>query len=168
MDDRVIEFVRGMRAAGVRISLAESMDAMRAMQALGVTDKEVFKASMRATLIKEMQDFAVFDQLFPLYFGSGGPMLQNALEELGEGDQEMLQAALGALSGRMQSLLDWLMSGQGPTKESWRRWPIRPGRSGPIIRVTPVGCRGGCCSRWVSATWSSSCRSCTKSCKRWG
>lgn len=82
MDDRVIEFVRGMRAAGVRVSLAESMDAMRAIEALGVTDKTIFKSSMRATLIKESQDFAVFDQLFPLYFGSGGPMLQNALEEL--------------------------------------------------------------------------------------
>jgi uncharacterized protein len=117
MDERVIEFVRGMRAAGVRISLAESMDAMRAIEALGISDKEIFKSSIRATLIKELQDFPVFDQLFPLYFGSGGPMLQNAMEELGEGDQEMLEAALQALSGRMQQLMDWLTSGQGPTKE---------------------------------------------------
>ncbi|MBK8989020.1 MAG: VWA domain-containing protein [Chloroflexi bacterium] len=117
MDDRVIEFVRGMRAAGVRISLAESMDAMRAIEALGITDKAIFKSSIRATLIKEVQDFAVFDQLFPLYFGSGGPMLQNALDDLSSDDQEMLQAALQAMSGRMQNLLDWLTSGEGPTKE---------------------------------------------------
>ena len=32
MDDRIIEFVRGMRAAGVRVSMAESMDAMRAVE----------------------------------------------------------------------------------------------------------------------------------------
>jgi len=142
MDDRVIEFVRGMRAAGVRISLAESMDAMRAIEALGITDKTIFKSSMRATLIKEAQDFAVFDQLFPLYFGSGGPMLQNALEELSEGDQDMLKAALQALSRRMQNLLDWLTSGEGPTKEELEalanqagaQWADNPGEARWVTR----------------------------------
>ncbi len=39
MDDRVIEFVRGLRAAGVRVSLAESMDAMHAVEVLGMANK---------------------------------------------------------------------------------------------------------------------------------
>ena len=49
MDDRIIEFVRGMRAAGVRVSMAESMDAMRAVEVLGIGDKELFRQSMRVT-----------------------------------------------------------------------------------------------------------------------
>jgi hypothetical protein len=117
MDHRIVEFVRGLRAAGVRVSMAESVDATRAMAALGVVDKGIFRESLRATLIKDRQDFAVFDSLFPLYFGGGGPPLQNALEELDPEDQKMLQAALSALSGRLQQLLDWLTSGSGPTKE---------------------------------------------------
>ncbi|MEZ4646412.1 MAG: VWA domain-containing protein [Chloroflexota bacterium] len=117
MDDRVVEFIRGLRAAGVRVSLAESMDAMRAMEILGISNKTLFRESLRATLIKGSDDFAPFDELFPLYFSSGGPMMQNALDDLSPDEQQMLQAALQALSGRLQQLMEWLTSGQGPTKE---------------------------------------------------
>ncbi|MCA9937393.1 MAG: VWA domain-containing protein [Anaerolineales bacterium] len=117
MDNRVIEFIHGLRAAGVRVSLAESQDALRAMDVLGVRSKTLFRESLRATLIKEADDFTAFNELFPLYFGSGGPPLQNALEDMSADEQEMLKAALSALSGRLQQLLDWLTGGQGPTKE---------------------------------------------------
>jgi uncharacterized protein with von Willebrand factor type A (vWA) domain len=127
MDDRIIEFVRGMRAAGVRVSLAESADAMRAVDVLGVGDKDLFRQSLRATLIKESDDFAVFEELFPLYFGADGPPLQNALEEMSEDEQEMLRAALQALSGRLQALMDWLTSGEGPTKDELEQLAERAG-----------------------------------------
>ncbi len=127
MDDRIIEFVRGMRAAGVRVSMAESMDAMRAVKVLGIMDKELFRQSMRATLVKESDDFAVFDELFPLYFGSGGQPMQNATEDMSADEQEMLQAALQALSGRLQQLMDWLTSGEGPTKEELEELAERAG-----------------------------------------
>ena len=78
MDDRIVEFVRGLRAAGVRVSLAESVDAMHAVQTLGISNKKIFQESLRATLVKESDDFAAFDELFPLYFGSGGPPLPGA------------------------------------------------------------------------------------------
>jgi len=32
MDERVIQFIAGLRAAGVRVSLAESQDAFRAVE----------------------------------------------------------------------------------------------------------------------------------------
>jgi uncharacterized protein with von Willebrand factor type A (vWA) domain len=127
MDSRVVDFVRGLRAAGVRVSLAESMDAMRAIGALGVRDKELFRQSLRATLVKEAADYPVFEELFPLYFGSDGPPMQDAREELSEGEQEMLKAALSAMSGRLQQLIDWLTSGQGPTKEELEELARRSG-----------------------------------------
>ncbi len=127
MDDRIIEFVRGMRAAGVRVSMAESVDAMRAVEVLGITDKELFRQSMRATLVKESDDFAVFEELFPLYFGSGGPPMQSATEDMSADEQEMLKAALQALSGRLQQLMDWLTSGEGPTKEELEELAERAG-----------------------------------------
>ncbi len=117
MDDRVVDFIRGLRAAGVRVSLSESIDALNAVGVLGIQNKNVFRESLRATLVKEQDDRPIFEELFPLYFGSGGPALQNALEDLDPDEQEMLRAALEALSGRMQALMDWLTSGDGPTKE---------------------------------------------------
>jgi len=35
MDQRIVEFIAGLRAAGVRVSLAESADAFRAIEQLG-------------------------------------------------------------------------------------------------------------------------------------
>ncbi len=127
MDDRIIEFVRGMRAAGVRVSMAESADAMRAVEVLGIADKDLFRHTLRTTLIKELDDYAVFEELFPLYFSAGGPPMQNAMEDLSEDEQEMLKAALQALSGRMQALMDWLTSGEGPTKEELEQLAERAG-----------------------------------------
>ncbi|MCP4420927.1 MAG: VWA domain-containing protein [Chloroflexi bacterium] len=127
MDNRIVEFIRGLRAAGVRVSLAESVDAMNAIETLGIVNKDVFRSSLRTTLVKESDDFAAFEELFPLYFGSGGPPLQNALEDLSEDEQQMLQAALSALSGRMQNLLDWLSSGNGPSKEELEELAKRSG-----------------------------------------
>ena len=142
MDNRVVEFVRGLRAAGVRVSLAESMDAMRAMGVLGVQDKALFRESLRATLVKESADHPVFDELFPLYFGSGGPPMQDARDDLSQDEQEMLKAALSAMSGRLQQLIDWLTSGQGPTREeleelarrSGARWANNPGEARWVSR----------------------------------
>lgn len=117
MNDKVIDFVRGLRAAGVRVSVAESADALRAMGVLGVEDKDRFQQTLQTTLIKKSEDIAAFNELFPLYFGSGGPPLQNATEDMTGDEQDMLKAALSALSGRFDQMMDWLTSGEGPTKE---------------------------------------------------
>ncbi len=142
MDNSVVDFVRGLRAAGVRVSLAESMDAMHAISALGVMDKELFRQSLRATLVKEAVDYPVFEELFPLYFGSGGPPMQDARHDLNQNEQDMLKAALSAMSGRLQQLIDWLTSGQGPTREeleelakrSGARWANNPGEARWVSR----------------------------------
>jgi uncharacterized protein with von Willebrand factor type A (vWA) domain len=142
LDNRIIEFVRGLRAAGVRVSLAESMDAMRAVGVIGVSEKELFRQSLRTTLVKESTDFPIFDELFLLYFSSSGPPLQNALEDLSPDEKTMLKAALSTMSGRLQQLLDWLTSGQGPTRgeleELARRagsdWANNPGEARWVSR----------------------------------
>lgn len=142
MDDRIVEFIRGLRAAGVRVSVAESVDALNATGVMGITEKELFKASLKSTLVKKSDDFGAFEQLFPLYFGSGGPPLQNALDDLTQDEQTMVQAALSALSGRMQQLMDWLTSGNPPSKEELEdlarqagiRWANNPGEAQYITR----------------------------------
>jgi len=106
MDQRMVDFIRVMRAAGVRISLAESMDAMHGVEVVGVSDREVFAAALRTTLVKEARDQSTFDYFFPLYFGSGQPPMQNIPNELTDDQQAMLQEALESLMGDLQALRD--------------------------------------------------------------
>ena len=49
MDDRIVQFIDALRAAGVRISVAESADALRAIEATGIADKDVFRACLLYT-----------------------------------------------------------------------------------------------------------------------
>jgi uncharacterized protein len=53
MDKRTVDFIRCLRAAGIRISLAETQDALRAMDELGVMDRDSFREGLRTTLVKE-------------------------------------------------------------------------------------------------------------------
>lgn len=129
MDDRIVQFIAGLRAAGVRISLAESQDAMRATGLMGVMDRDTFRNSLRATLIKEHKDEPIFDKLFPLYFGSGGPPLIPPEEMLSDDQRKMLEAAMRALAGDLSRLLQMLASGQGPTREEMEQWAQQAGAS---------------------------------------
>jgi uncharacterized protein with von Willebrand factor type A (vWA) domain len=121
MDERVVQFIAGLRAAGVRVSLAESQDAFRAVEQLGVMDRERFKAALRTTLVKERSDQPLFDKLFPLYFSSGGPPFIPPEEALSPEDQKKLEAAMRALAGELSKLLEMLASGRRPTQEEMER-----------------------------------------------
>ncbi len=102
MEQRIVDFIAGLRAAGVRISLAESEDAFNATRCMGIQDRDDFRNLLRATLVKESPDQPIFDQLFPLYFGSGGPPLQNLMEGLSQEEKDMLSQALRALLEQMR------------------------------------------------------------------
>lgn len=108
MDTRMVEFIRALRAAGVRISLAESQDAMYGVDAVGANDRGYFMNTLRTTLVKENRDRAVFDYFFPLFFGSGVPPMHNIPDQMSAEEQEMLQQALQSLMGDMNALKDLL------------------------------------------------------------
>ncbi len=117
MENRIARFIAGLRASGVRVSLAESQDAWRGIDLMGVADQGAFYLALRSTLVKEAADIPTFDELFPLYFGTDTPPLLNPQAELSPDEQDMLQQALEQLSDELAELLSWLMSGQGPTQE---------------------------------------------------
>ena len=73
MDRRITEFIAGLRAAGIRVSLAETTDAMRAIEQAGITERNLFALALQASLIKDAKDQATFRELFPLYFGQNAP-----------------------------------------------------------------------------------------------
>ena len=86
--DRHIEFVEALRAAGLPVSLAEGLDAVAAIDALGIDRRESLRAAYAATLVKRQSHRPGFDQLFDLYFpthvGDGThanrPMVANEMQ----------------------------------------------------------------------------------------
>jgi uncharacterized protein len=115
MEERMVEFIRVLRAAGVRISLAESQDAMFGAQLVGVFDQDHFRSVLKSTLVKEARDQHHFDYFYPLYFASNKPPMQNIPDNLTPDERNMLQQALQSLSGFMdafQELLKQMMDGQ--------------------------------------------------------
>ena len=120
MDDRIVEFIAGLRAAGVRVSLAESADAFRAIEFMGIAEKDLFKATLQTTLIKDSADVPEFEKLFPLYFGSGGPPMRDPNEELSPDEMQQLKDALKDLLGndqKLKQLMRYLLQGDNPTRD---------------------------------------------------
>src|SRR5215510_9988147 len=134
MDDRLIEFINGLRAAGVRISVAESADALRAISEMGIADKQLFRLALRATLVKEAQDVSTFEELFPHYFGSGAPpmpnqpgggMSQQDREKLAQMLEEMLR---NMTPEQLRRLFEAMMTGQGMDRQQMQQM-LRDGTS---------------------------------------
>jgi hypothetical protein len=126
MDQRIVEFITALRSAGVRVSLAESADAMKAIDAVGVMDRDTFKTALKATLVKEPADVPAFDQHFPLYFGHEGPPMQPP-EGLTKEQQQQLQNAIENLRQQLRQLMQMLANGQQPSREQMEQYAKQAG-----------------------------------------
>jgi uncharacterized protein len=103
MDRRITEFIAALRAAGVRVSLAETADAMRAIEQAGISDRQFFALALQASLIKDARDQATFRELFPLYFSKEAPppMQPPGGGQLSEEQQEQLMRQLQQMLDQM-------------------------------------------------------------------
>jgi len=68
MDAPVNRFIYLLKGNGVRISPSESIDAMQALMHVALADRETVRTVLRSSLIKDMHDIPVFDELFDLFF----------------------------------------------------------------------------------------------------
>lgn len=66
--DRHLGFVEALREAGLPVSLAEGLDAVTALGALGWDDRETVRTAYAATLVKRASQRVTFDALFDLWF----------------------------------------------------------------------------------------------------
>src|ERR1700731_1127879 len=67
--DQLVNFLAALRDAGVRISVAESIDAMNAVAAVGLERARMHEA-LAAALIKDEADRAIFDESFDRFFAA--------------------------------------------------------------------------------------------------
>jgi hypothetical protein len=70
--DNVIHFARLLRGAGIRVSPAQAIGALEALQAAGVTGRDDFYWVMHSTLVTRHADKPVFDQAFAAFWQRRG------------------------------------------------------------------------------------------------
>jgi uncharacterized protein with von Willebrand factor type A (vWA) domain len=76
MEGRIIDFAGVLRRNGVRVSTAETLEALQACELLGLSSREVFKDTLRATMVKRTSDIEAFDELFDVFFSGIGDMIK--------------------------------------------------------------------------------------------
>ncbi len=118
MESRILQLISALRASGVRVSLAESAEAFSAVDLMGIQDREQFRLSLRATLIKDVKDIPTFEKLFPLFFGSGQPPMMggNPMDDMTPEEAQMLAEALRQLAENLRQRMERLMNGEPLTK----------------------------------------------------
>ncbi|MDB5423330.1 MAG: dehydrogenase/GMP reductase:VWA containing CoxE-like protein, partial [Phenylobacterium sp.] len=68
MQHQLEQFLRALRAADVRVSPAEAIDAAHTITAVGYADRELFKDALCATLAKSRDEVVAFDRTFETFF----------------------------------------------------------------------------------------------------
>ena len=86
MEDKLVEFANLLRQNGVRVSLAETLDALAASGIIGLGERDAFRTALRSTMIKRASELPVFEELFDVYFSGLGEIIKQA----GQGVQDAL------------------------------------------------------------------------------
>ncbi|MFT6270127.1 MAG: hypothetical protein ACJAVV_002956 [Alphaproteobacteria bacterium] len=66
----VVEFIGALRYAGLQVSQAETLDALKAIKLIGLDNRDTSKSVLALTLVKRQADKAIYEELFDLYFAS--------------------------------------------------------------------------------------------------
>jgi len=137
MEQRILEFVQGLRRCGVPVTLAETLDALRGLAILSPWDRGTFQDALRTTLVKSSSHHREFDRLFAHYFShlfqdpSGG-----ATEGLSSGDRILSlpesEEALEIASASLSPLGLAIMAGDGMALE---RMAIEAARAAGVSEI---------------------------------
>lgn len=72
MQRALVRFVKALRRAEVRVSPAETLDALQTLERVGYRDRTLLKNSLAAVLAKTAAEKAAFAECFERFFDSGG------------------------------------------------------------------------------------------------
>lgn len=113
MEERIVRFITALRAGGVRVSLAESADAFKAVDHMGVQDREAFKLSLRATLVKDATGLPTFEELFPLFFDSSdAPPMADLMEDMTPEEAQMIAQMMRQFNEQLRKMMEKLLRGE--------------------------------------------------------
>ncbi len=66
--ENVVHFVRVLRAAGLPVGPARTLAALEAAEAVGLANREDFRAALSAVLVSRHEHLPVFEQAFELFW----------------------------------------------------------------------------------------------------
>ncbi len=114
--DNVLHFVRVLRAAGLPLGPAKVIDAIAAVEAVGISNKSDFREALAAVLVSKHDQLALFEQAFDLFWRN--PKLL----------EKMLAALLPRVYGRTGDAAD---APELPSRLAQAMLPPKPPESRP-------------------------------------
>jgi uncharacterized protein with von Willebrand factor type A (vWA) domain len=84
--DVLTGFVGELRAAGLPVSLTESIDAAEAVHHIPLEDRDALKYALAATLVKSSAHWKAFETAFEVYFSMRGPQYEIGDDDSSTGD----------------------------------------------------------------------------------
>jgi uncharacterized protein len=101
MLDLLGDFVGELRAAGIPVSTTEHLDAARALVAVDLLERDVVKASLAATMVKDESHYPVFDTAFEIFFATiSRPLGDEDLDGTNGGADDGASIALSGQGGQ--------------------------------------------------------------------
>lgn len=73
MLDLLSSFIGELRTVGLPVSTSEAVDAARAIESIDVSDRLLFRAALRATLVKSGDHLSAFDTAYDVFFANRRP-----------------------------------------------------------------------------------------------
>jgi uncharacterized protein with von Willebrand factor type A (vWA) domain len=128
--DRHTGFVAALREAGLPVSVAEGLDAVRATQVIDLVDREALRTAYAATLVKRPAHRAAFDTLFDLWFpaalgdGAAHAADPNARKPADPAERPVPPPMDPQVQERRRELFDLLLSGDEPGLRQFARTAV--------------------------------------------
>ncbi len=105
MQKKIIEFTNLLRKSGIRVSVAEGIDAFNALDELSLDDREVFQDALRSSMVKRGDEIPTFDELFNLFWSGFYDNLKGAFGDM-EGDLADMGIDLEQLLSQLAEMME--------------------------------------------------------------
>ncbi len=101
LEQTIVEFCRFARASGITAGVKESLEAVRAANAVGITDRQNLKFALRAVLCSTKADWDIFDEIFDAFWNGSAGLVSlervNRSKNTREQDSQQENAELGSM-----------------------------------------------------------------------
>jgi len=105
MQKKIIEFTNLLRKSGIRVSVAEGIDAFNALDELSLDDRDVFQDALRSSMVKRGDEIPTFDELFNLFWSGFYDNLKGAFGDM-EGDLSEMGIDLEELLAQLAEMME--------------------------------------------------------------
>ena len=101
LERTIVEFCRFARANGIAAGVKESLEAVRATNAVGIADRQNLKFALRAVLCSTKADWDIFDEIFDAFWNGSAGLVSlervNRSKNTREQDSQQENAELGSM-----------------------------------------------------------------------